>query len=101
MLTSLVASTLFVSSAFADVKFSSPAAGAVISGSEIDVEFTDGGEDPPITDFTSYILQLCAGGNADGEYVSHQDLALYEPANVIVPFRLQSSRSPPRVTSLR
>lgn len=71
LLNSLLASTFFISSTFADVKFSSPAAGATISGSTIDVEFTDGGQAPPITAFTSYILQLCAGGNGATDYVSY------------------------------
>lgn len=70
MFSFLGASALFASSAHADVKFSSPAAGVVISGDTIDVEFEDGGEDPPLSDFTTYTLQLCAGGNTDKDYVS-------------------------------
>lgn len=54
----------------ADVGFSSPAAGATISGSTIDVKFTNGAGDPPLTSFSSYSLQLCAGGNVEADYVS-------------------------------
>lgn len=55
----------------ADISFSSPPAGQVISGSTITVEFADGAGTPPISQFTSYTLQLCAGGNAEGSYVCH------------------------------
>lgn len=70
LLGSLAVSALFASSAYADVAFSSPSAGMVISGNTIDVEFEDGSSDPPIADFTSYTLQLCAGGNSETDYVS-------------------------------
>ncbi|KAK5092258.1 Cell wall synthesis protein kre9 precursor [Exophiala xenobiotica] len=58
----LLAST-YLHSASADVSFSSPSAGQVISGSTINVEFAEGSDDPPLADFTTYTLQLCAGGN--------------------------------------
>lgn len=83
---SLLTFAFLISSANADIKFSSPAAGAVISGNSIDVEFEDGGVNPPISDFTSYTLQLCAGGNTDTDYVSWEpeDLGREAPANCSV-----------------
>lgn len=59
----LLASTLLSSLSFADVSFSSPSAGQSISGSTISVEFAEGPDDPPLSDFTTYTLELCAGGN--------------------------------------
>lgn len=67
---SLVASAFLASSAYADVAFSSPSAGQVISGNTISVEFEEGSSDPPLSDFTTYTLQLCAGGNTESDYVS-------------------------------
>ena len=64
-LTTLLLSTI----CRADVGFSSPAAGQTISGSTIDVEFAEGSGKPSINDFTTYTLQLCAGGNAEKDYV--------------------------------
>ena len=54
---------------YADIGFSSPAAGATISGTTIDVEFEEGSGDPPLADFTTYTLQLCAGGNDAADWV--------------------------------
>ncbi|KAK5105086.1 Cell wall synthesis protein kre9 precursor [Lithohypha guttulata] len=52
----------------ADIAFSSPAAGAKISGSTIDVEFEDGPDSPPLSDFSTYQLQLCAGGQTEKDF---------------------------------
>lgn len=65
-----VTMVLFASSTQADVMFSSPAAGQVISGSTIDVEFAEGTGKPSLADFTTYTLQLCAGGNGATDFVS-------------------------------
>ena len=59
----LLACSLLAHFSFADVSFSSPAAGQEITGTTIEVKFTDGPDDPPLADFTTYTLQLCAGGN--------------------------------------
>lgn len=66
----MIAATYLVASTYADVEFSSPTPGQVISGNTIDVEFAEGSSDPPISDFLSYTLQLCAGGNSEDDYVS-------------------------------
>ncbi|KAF2180633.1 beta-1,6-glucan boisynthesis protein-like protein [Zopfia rhizophila CBS 207.26] len=48
----------------ADVEFTSPKAGASLTGgTAIEVEWKDSGEDPSLTDLTTYELFLCAGGN--------------------------------------
>jgi hypothetical protein len=50
--------------AIADVKFSSPAAGAQIAGgSSMTITWADDGTAPTIDKFTSYTLNLMAGGN--------------------------------------
>ena len=55
----------------ADVKFTSPSAGATVTGgSAITIEWTDSGDSPAITDLASYELFLCAGGNDATSYVS-------------------------------
>lgn len=59
----------FLSAVKADFSFSSPAAGQIISGSIVDVEFTEGTGSPPMANFNSYILQLCAGGNDASDFV--------------------------------
>lgn len=63
-----LASTL-IQTCYADIGFSSPAAGATISGSTINVEFAEGTGKPSINDFTTWTLQLCAGGNTEKDYV--------------------------------
>ncbi|KAK5942468.1 Cell wall synthesis protein kre9 precursor [Knufia obscura] len=68
LFSSLLASTLLTQATLADIAFSSPKAGATIKGSTIDVTFADGPGDPSINDFTSYTLQLCAGGNDADSY---------------------------------
>ena len=50
--------------ALADVEFTSPAAGATLTGgSTIKVAWKDSGSDPPLSDLQGYSLFLCAGGN--------------------------------------
>lgn len=66
----MIAAAFLITSTYADVEFSSPTPGQVISGNTIDVEFAEGSADPPISDFSSYTLQLCAGGNTEDDYVS-------------------------------
>lgn len=66
----LSALTTFLSYTSADVSFSSPSAGQAITGSDITVTFADGPTTPSLSTFVSYTLQLCAGGNTDGTFVS-------------------------------
>jgi hypothetical protein len=54
---------------FADVKFTSPAAGATVSGPTISIEWEESGNPPKIADLASYQLFLCAGGNDKSSYV--------------------------------
>lgn len=54
---------------FADVKFTSPAAGATVSGPTISIEWEESGNLPKIADFASYQLFLCAGGNDQSSFV--------------------------------
>jgi len=68
LLASFLLASTYLYSALADVAFSSPSAGQVISGSTIDVEFAQGPDEPSIADFTSYTLQLCAGGNGATDF---------------------------------
>ena len=63
----LVAS--FITNVVADVKFTSPAAGASVTGSTIAIEWQDSGTSPPITDLLSYQIFLCAGGNDASQLV--------------------------------
>jgi len=57
-------------SALADVKFTTPAAGASIpAGGTFAVEWKDSGSAPSITDLASYQLFLCAGGNDASNFV--------------------------------
>ena len=51
--------------AFADVKFTVPAAGAQIPAGTLSVQWTDSGVAPAISDLTAYTLQLMVGGNDD------------------------------------
>lgn len=48
----------------ADVKFTSPAAGASLSAENpIVVTWTESGDEPPLSSLTTYTVYLCAGGN--------------------------------------
>lgn len=54
----------------ADVEFTTPAAGAILTaGSTISIKWDDSGDAPKISALTSYQLFLCAGGNDDASYV--------------------------------
>lgn len=54
--------------AFADVAFTSPAAGASITGTTISIAWQDSGTAPALTDLSSYQIFLCGGGNTDNTY---------------------------------
>lgn len=47
----------------ADVKITSPAAGATVPAGTMTVKWTDSGVAPALSDFTTYTLQLMVGGN--------------------------------------
>ncbi|KAF2163841.1 hypothetical protein M409DRAFT_56956 [Zasmidium cellare ATCC 36951] len=51
----------------ADVKFTSPAAGANVAPGSIAVAWEDSGDSPSIDDLSSYTLQLMVGGNSDDD----------------------------------
>lgn len=53
----------------ADVKFTTPAAGANVVPGSISVAWTDSGDSPSIDDLSSYTLQLMVGGNTDDDAV--------------------------------
>ena len=55
--------------AFADVEITSPAAGASVTGTTLNIQWKDSGDQPPITDLVSYQMFLCAGGNDPDNYV--------------------------------
>lgn len=48
---------------FADVQFTSPAAGAQVPAGTINVQWKDSGVSPSIQDLTAYTLVLMVGGN--------------------------------------
>jgi hypothetical protein len=50
---------------FADVQFTSPAAGASIPAGAITVQWTESGDAPSISQLSSYTLTLMVGGNTD------------------------------------
>ena len=55
----------------AGISFTSPKAGdKLVAGKAIDVEWTEGGTGPAITDLLTYTLFLIAGGNAGADQVS-------------------------------
>lgn len=56
--------------ALADVEFTSPAAGAKLTGGgSINIAWKDSGSAPSISDLTTYQLFLCAGGNDDTTFI--------------------------------
>jgi hypothetical protein len=55
---------------FADVKFTSPAAGVTVTGPTISISWEESGTSPKISDLASYQLFLCAGGNDVSNYVN-------------------------------
>ena len=61
--------TTIIPYAFADVEFTSPAAGVTVSGPTISIQWQDSGSSPPISDLVSYQLFLCAGGNAATDFI--------------------------------
>lgn len=50
---------------FADVEFTNPSAGDVVSVGSIEVQWKDSGTDPSILDLTQYTLLLMTGGNTN------------------------------------
>ena len=58
-----------VSFAHADVQVTSPQAGDIITGLNLQVQWQDSGTLPPISQLANYQLFLCAGGNAESDYV--------------------------------
>lgn len=66
LLLSLLAITPAV---FADIEFTSPAAGASIPAGAITVTWKESGQSPPISALQSYTLQLLVGGNDPAEAV--------------------------------
>jgi hypothetical protein len=54
---------------FADVEFTTPAAGATIAGNSISIAWKESGVSPPITELASYQIFLCAGGNLATDYI--------------------------------
>lgn len=69
-LRSSLALAAILSCAQADVKFTSPAAGASISGTSISIKWADSGSSPALSDLTTYSLFLCSGGNDPSKIVS-------------------------------
>ena len=59
---------------FADVKFTSPAAGASIPAGAITVQWTESGDAPSISQLSSYTLTLMIGGNVDDGTTSVGDI---------------------------
>lgn len=55
---------------FADVQFTSPAAGAQIAAGTINVEWRESKIAPSIQDLTAYTLVLMVGGNEDGNMLA-------------------------------
>lgn len=55
---------------WADVDFTKPAAGDVISGTSLVATWSESGQKPAISTFDSYSLFLCAGGNNEADFVS-------------------------------
>jgi hypothetical protein len=54
---------------FADVKFTTPIAEAVLPVGSLSIAWTDSGDSPALAGLTSYQLFLCAGGNDDSSYI--------------------------------
>ncbi|KAM3419872.1 hypothetical protein BST61_g3201 [Cercospora zeina] len=68
--TLLSLTALFATTALADVKFTTPAAGATISAGSISIKWDDSGNTPRLSDLTTYQIQLMQGGNDDGTSVA-------------------------------
>lgn len=54
---------------FADVEFTSPAAGVTVTGDSLSIAWKESGDSPPITELASYQIFLCAGGNTATDYI--------------------------------
>jgi hypothetical protein len=65
----LLAAAAFFSLASADVEVVSPQAGDSITGLNLEIEWKDSGNTPPLSQLANYQLFLCAGGNDDSNYV--------------------------------
>ncbi|KAF1987450.1 hypothetical protein K402DRAFT_392712 [Aulographum hederae CBS 113979] len=76
LLTLLAACAPFV---LADVKFTTPRAGASIPVGTLAIAWAEGSAEPPLSDLTTYSLFLCAGGNEEGTY--HDVLAIVPNGN--------------------
>ena len=55
---------------FADVQFTSPAAGSTVAAGTIDVQCKNSAIAPSIQDLTGYTLVLMVGGNEDGNMLA-------------------------------
>ncbi|OCL14200.1 beta-1,6-glucan boisynthesis protein-like protein [Glonium stellatum] len=56
--------------AIADIEFTTPTAGAKLTGGgSINIAWKDSGNAPSISDLMTYQLFLCAGGNDDGTFI--------------------------------
>ena len=70
MLSTLILSIfLLFQVAFADVQFITPFPGEDVPYTAIQVQWKESGENDPISQFVSYEILLCAGGNDDSSYV--------------------------------
>lgn len=76
MLPRLLLLATFSSIAFADIQFTSPAAGATLqAGKPITARWKDSGDGTALTDLKTYTLFLCAGGNDAESIVSFLSLS--------------------------
>lgn len=65
----LCVATFLLPLTWADVDFTKPAAGDVVSGTSLVASWTESGQKPAISTFESYSLFLCAGGSTDSDFV--------------------------------
>lgn len=80
---------------FADVEFTTPAAGATeTGGSTLDVQWKESGTGPPISSFSTYQLFLCAGGNDASSFVSTQNACTQIRLGLVVPVLTFQSQLP-------
>ncbi len=62
---------------FADVEFTTPAAGATDAGGQVlKVAWKESGTSPPISSLQTYQLFLCAGGNDANSFVRTQSSSI-------------------------
>jgi hypothetical protein len=69
MYCSLLFLVIFSASALADVEFTVPGAGSTIEGDSLTISWQESGIPPPISDFSTYAMNLCAGGNEVDDFV--------------------------------